>query len=150
MQSDVTKWAQSGTVSLWRYSENPRAFRGWHLTADDAGVASIISLLKLLARSDPADFRTISITPPTPRMLQAPNYQRGDAQTVSPLKWRLSHACAANTWSFPIGLDPASLTVGDAYVPELIQGLEGIPSGLGDYSIGNEDSATRLWFWWLL
>jgi hypothetical protein len=137
-------------ISLWRYTEYPRKFCGWHLTADNAGVASLVSLIDLLRTSDEPDFRTVSITPPSPRILRAPNFQGGDAQTTSPLKWRISHSAKSETWDFPPGLDPASLSIGDAYIPKLIAGLEGIPRGMGDYAIGGRDLPARLCFWWLL
>ena len=148
MASGLNSWKQDGAVSLWRYTENPRKFGGWHITADSAGVASLVTLINLLRQSDPDQYRTISITAPSTRTLRVPNFQRGDAPTVSPDKWRISLAPGTeDVWSFPVALDPAALTVGGLYVAKLIAALEGIPRGEGDYSIG-AGKGTTLSLWW--
>jgi hypothetical protein len=40
--SDLHSWKQTGAISLWRYTDLGKNFDGWHLSADDAGVGSLL------------------------------------------------------------------------------------------------------------
>ena len=143
-------WKQQGVVSLWRYTENVGNFPGWHLSADDAGVQSLLQLLGSL-QSDSSAYRTVSISPPSKRLLQVPNNQRGRAKWVAPSKLQIRVSPGSDEWGFPPELDPAYLTVGSSHLPSLIGALEGIPRGEGDFSIGSDhNSNLRLWVWWWL
>ena len=146
---DPYSWKQEGAISLWQYTEFPKKFGGWHVTGDDAGIASLLNLLQLLTDA-PGIARTVTITPPTPSVLRVPNFQNGRALWVAPTKWRVQ-CTAADGWLFPPELEPASLTVGGHYVQKLNKGLGGIPKGEGDFCIGQSDSVNlRLCFWWWL
>jgi hypothetical protein len=142
---DPYSWKQEGVISLWRYTEFPRKYGGWHLTADSAGVSSLLSLLKQLAGS-PHLYRTLTVTPPSPLALRAPNFQQGRAAWVAPAKWQI-RCVLAECWQFPASLEPAMLTVGGEFLQALESGLKGIPKGEGDFGIGNSDP---LYFWWWL
>ncbi|RNF84486.1 hypothetical protein [Montanilutibacter psychrotolerans] len=150
MDDGVFSWKQEGVLSLWRYTEFRNKFGGWHLTGNDAGVESLLSLLRLLA-GDPGAYRTVTVTPPSASILRVPNYQQGDALWAAPSKWRLQCAPSGNadTWKFPLELEPAALTISEAYLPALIAGLDGIPKGEGDFCIGRPGQGNlALWFWW--
>ncbi|MFC5595824.1 hypothetical protein [Lysobacter niastensis] len=150
MESELHSWKQKGVISLWRYTENPKAFGGWHLSANDAGIESLLELLRVL-QSAPGSHRTITITQPSTRLLQVPNFQQGRAKWVAPSKLQLQVSPDALAWDFPEGLEPAQFTVGTSYLPALIHGLEGIPRGEGDYAIGSSvRGKLRLCFWWWL
>lgn len=66
------RWAQSGRISLWRYTESQRGYRGWHLNADRAGCASLLALLDAL-QSGSETLRTVRLSPPTQEQLWVPS-----------------------------------------------------------------------------
>jgi len=152
MNVGAFSWKQEGVISLWRYKEFPKKFGGWHLSGNDAGIKSLLALLQLLA-DNPSVFRTVKTTPPSASLLRVPNFQQGNAPWVAPSKLHLQCAPpeAPDTWEFPAELEPATLTVGGAFLPELVSALEGIPKGKGDFCIGRAgQSSSRLCFWWWL
>ena len=150
MKSELHSWRQEGVISLWRYTEKPKAFGGWHISANDAGIGSLLELLRVL-QSAPGSYRTINITPPSKRLLQVPNFQQGRAKWVAPSRLHLRVSPDAQAWEFPEELEPAEFTVGVSHLPALINGLEGILRGEGDYAIGSPvRGKLSLWFWWWL
>ena len=141
-------WKQSGSVSLWYYTENERNYPGWHLTADAAGCESLIALIDLFATGTPAS-RAVDITPPSEAQLGVPNNKSGLAAWRAPSKLRVAFSNNPADWSFPPELDPAVLTIGSDWLAPLREGISGIPHGRGDYSIGpSGKGGSRLWFWW--
>ena len=150
MESELHSRKQTGVISLWRYTEFRKNFGGWHLSADDAGIQSLLQLLNVL-QSAPESHRTVAITPPSMQLLKVPNFQQGRAKWVAPAKLQLRVSSAPETWEFPEDLDPAQFTVGASYLPALSRALEGIPRGEGDFSIGSKKRGKlRLCFWWWL
>jgi hypothetical protein len=139
-------WKQTGRISLWRYTENERNYPGWHLNGDEAGCRSLAKLLDALA-ADGEGGRTLVVSAPTESQLRAPNNKSGRALWVSPEKVRVVLSASPAEWSFPSELAPAVLTVGSSWLDQLREGLEGIPKGRGDFSIGGNGSLP-LWFWW--
>ena len=140
-------WKQAGSIALWRYKENQRNFPGWHLTADAAGCASLIALLDAFASDGGSSSRTLTVQAPTLAILSVPN-NRSSAWR-SPSKLRLSLSASPSEWSFPESLEPAALTFGSEWLPDLRQAIAGIPRGQGDYSIGRPGNGNlQLWFWW--
>lgn len=139
-------WKPSGSVSLWRYTENTRNYPGWHLTADAAGCDSLLDLLDALA-TEPGGYRTIPLRAPDEAQLGVPNNRRSPHIAATKLQLTLSDAPA--DWRFPSDHDPASLTIGNDWLAPLRKGLLDITQGRGDYRIGNDDSGSlKLWFWW--
>lgn len=151
MNTGVRTWEQEGIVSLWRYTEFKNKFGGWHLTANDAGVHSLVALVRALA-NEPGTYRTVKITPPSDRILRAPNFSQGRAAWAAPERWRLGCSPIGHVWEFPPTLAPAaSLTFGEDYAADLVTSLAAIPRGEGDRSIGHQDERNlALWFWWRL
>ena|SRR5690606_2625984 len=145
--SVANSWKQSGRISLWRYTENERNFPGWHLNADAAGCQSLLALLDALA-ADGTGSRTVTVTAPTKAQLSVPNNKDGLAAWMAPDKLRVTFSPTAHEWSFPSQLDPAVITVGSAWLAQLRDGIVGIPTGRGDYSIGDRKGGLPLWFWW--
>ncbi len=140
-------WKQAGSVALWRYKENQRNFPGWHLTADAAGCASLLTLLDALVADGGNRSRTVAVQAPTPAILSVPNNRSSACR--SPSKLRLSLSANPSEWSFPDLLEPATLTLGAEWVPELQRGIADIARGEGDYSIGSPSGENlQLWFWW--
>jgi hypothetical protein len=142
-------WKQAGQIALWRYAENERNYPGWHLTADATGCTSLVALFDALAADGIAASRTVETVPPTAAILAVPNNRAGRAAWKAPRKLRISLSTTAAQWSFPQLLDPAEFTVGLDWLAPLREGIDGIPRGLGDYSIGSSDNGSLpLWFWW--
>lgn len=142
-------WKPSGKVSLWYYTENERNYPGWHLTADAAGCDSLIALIDALAADGCAASRVVEIRPPSSAQLKVPNNKSGLAAWQAPDKFRIAFSDEPAEWSFPLGLEPAVLTVGSDWLAPLRDGISGIARGRGDYSIGLAGSgSSRLWFWW--
>jgi hypothetical protein len=143
----ANSWKQSGTVWVWRYTENLHNFPGWHLTADTTGCRSLLALLDAFAADGVAGTRTINVSSPTASVLGVPNNRA--AAWLAPAKFRLSFSATPSQWSFPDSLEPAELAVGVDWLPQLRRGIAGIPLGEGDYSIGpSSRGSVRLWFWW--
>jgi hypothetical protein len=140
-------WKQSGSVSLWRYTENLRNYPGWHLTADAVGCASVVTLLDALESDNSAVSRTIALVPPTPAVLAVPNNR--SSAVIAPEKLRMSFSLAPSQWSFTESAAPAELTFGSNWLPQLRRAIAGISRGEGDYSIGESGGGNLpLWFWW--
>lgn len=145
--SPVNTWRQSGSVSLWRYTENERNYPGWNLNADAAGCKSLLELLDALTVTG-AGGRTITVSPPTSEQLRVPNNRGGAAAWLSPEKWNVSLAPDPTAWNFPPDTQPAVLTLGTNWLAALRAGVAGTQSGSGDHSIGNRNGGLALWFWW--
>jgi hypothetical protein len=142
-------WKQRGIVSLWRYTENTRNYPGWHLTADAAGVASLLDLCSRLGGGvEGTGARTVSISRPSTEVLSVSNNKNACAKWIAPPKWRIQYAPdTEDAWSFSVA-GPATVLVGSLYLPRLMGGLAAIASRKGDYSIGGDDVTEHLWFWW--
>lgn len=146
MTGRVNAWAQSGRISLWRYTGHERNYPGWHLNADADGCQSLLSLLAALA-ADGTGTRTVSITTPSRAQLDVPNNRR--AAWVAPTRLRIVVSAEAAEWTFPHDPDPAVLVVGAAWLPRLHEGIADMARGRGDYAIGERnDGGLPLWFWW--
>lgn len=145
--SSLVTWKQRGSIALWQYTENRGNYPGWHLSADDAGCASLIALVDLFRSGGVAASQLVTVVAPTPEVLAVPNNRA--AGFVAPTELRLSYAETLSEWYFPSSMDPASLTVGDKFARQLREGVCGIPCGHGDYSIGtNRRGNLSLTFWW--
>jgi hypothetical protein len=137
----------SGVVVLWRYTDNDRNYRGWHLTADGAGCVSLLALLDAFAADRVAGSRTVRISRPTASVLAVPNQR--PSQWVSPSKLRLTFSLTPSEWRFPASADQAELVIGADWLPKLRRGVADIANGQGDYRIGVlDDGSLPLWFWW--
>ena len=149
MKSASHSWNQDGSISLWRYTENERNYPGWHLSADARGGTSLSTLLQALAADGPSTTRTINLDPPTTPVLAVPNNRGGRARHRAPTKLRVGFAKDSSLWSFPATLEPAQLVFGYDWLAPLLEGIEAISQGRGDYSIGtDQDGSLPLWFWW--
>ena len=141
-------WHQHGTISLWRYIDNPRSYFGWHLSADAVGCSSLLDLLQSLVTSQESVYRTVQVTPPSATLLQVPNCR--SAKWVALSKWRIGVEQSENArelWRVETEEDLVHLTLGRDTILELIHGVEAISRGEGDYSIGGNDRDS-LWLWW--
>jgi hypothetical protein len=140
-------WKQAGRISLWRYTEHERNFRGWHLNADAVGCQSLSLLIESLL-IDGAGHRTVDITAPTEAELRVPNNRGGLAPWTAPKKLKVTLVQEPSLWAFPPDTEPATLDIGMTWLESLREGVVGISKGRGDYSIGHREGGLPLWFWW--
>lgn len=144
-------WKQSGSISLWRYTQNESNYPGWHLSADADGCASLSALLQSLVQDGHAVTRTVLLEAPNHRILSVPNNLGGRANHEAPGKLRIRFSGDSGVWSFPPALEPAELTFGKEWLEPLQRGLDAIARGQGDYYIGiKQKDSLPLWFWWRL
>lgn len=147
--SEITAWKQAGTISLWHYTENERNYPGWHLTGDRTGCASLATLLRAFEKLAAEAHRTVAVSTPNKHILAVPNNRGGRAAFRAPSKWRITYlpdADKAQIWQFSEQNAVLELTLGNDALIELLDGIEGVPAGKGDYSIGL-DGNEPLWFW---
>ena len=138
-------WKQLGSISLWRYAERDRNYRGWHFSADRSGSDSFAALLDALLADGPDAYRSVALSAPPPSAL--PEKYKRDGWVSAP-KLVLSIARASSEWPFAEDSDLAQVSVGADWVPLLKKGVLGIHHGETDYSIGPRGRGTApLWFW---
>ena len=130
------------------YHSNDRNYPGWHLTANRAGVASLVALLDIVASGNQPAIQTVQLSSPTPAILSVPNNRR--AEWTAPAKLRVGLADNPKEWVFACTDVAAQLTLGLDWCPVLRQAVARIPLGEGDFSIGPPDPSQRLWLWWYL
>jgi len=131
-------------ICIWRYKESTRNYSGYHLSADKEGCQTLRKKLNQIQTST-----VVSLSAPDAKVLSVPNKQGGRAKVVSGQKLRfhtddtLIHNCFrweedGSTWH---------LTCSREMIAKLIQGIDDIERGEGDYAIGDE-RGQNLWFWW--
>jgi hypothetical protein len=140
-------WKQSGTIALWRYAERERNFRGWHMTANREGCASLLSLIDAMISDAVPQTRVVRLTTPTDQDLSVLHPSKRNV--IVPAKLRLTMSGSASEWQFPEDSEPAALKIGQDRISALRLGIEDIARGRGDYSIGDGNRhSLQLWFWW--
>ena len=150
---NVQRWRQRGAVFLWRYRDEPRNYPGWHLSADPAGSESLLELFRLMRDAAHSSEQRISISDPTARVLSVPNYTRGGDHWQSARRWHVVYPkgrASVDEWKLVFAGSELRLSIGERYLLSLIQGVEDLAAGRGDYAISGEDadSPDCLWFWW--
>ena len=140
------KWKQSGSIFLWRYEENPKNYRGWHLIADSKGVRSLMELIDLMLKSSDEARRSIKINIPTENELRVPGCKK---KAISTTKFvLLKKKDNSDCWSIFEEQDAIKLEAGDNALRQLKNGLTDIQNNKGDYFIGT--TGHELWFWWYI
>jgi hypothetical protein len=138
-------WTLRGKIYLWRYEAgSSRAYAGWHLTLDPAAAESVAELLRRIRQAEKLRKRTLPLTQPTPAILGVPNNRR--AKAIGALAWKLLYDPSADPdlWRLEGRENTAELEMGSRAFGELINGVDAIRAGEGDFSIGDP----KLWFWW--
>lgn len=143
--ASAVHWQQAGRVWLWRYPGAARNFPGWHLTADADGAASLCALLDTFASDAAPAFRTVRVSPLTPRILSVPN--NGDAACQAPARLRLALSPMADAWLIAENDDSVTFTLGRDWLATLRTAVAAMRIGDGDFSIGPAQGE-RLWLWW--
>lgn len=137
---NINDWKQDGRVSIWRYEGDLRNYPGWQLNCDEAGAASLVCLIKVLAQSTESSERTVSVTRPAQRQLSVPNCS---AKSRSPDKLILK---VSPEWCISELEGKVILCFPREMASEIENGLQALLEGGGDYCIGEKGS--KLWFWW--
>ena len=154
--SRVNTWKQSGKIYLWKYEENTKNYPGWHLHANNEGCASLQELIELMVKAKFSSERTISIIPPTAKILMVPNNKGGKAKWLSVDRIKVKFVKGesdSEEWSLQHKHPQLFLTIGENKLKALEKGIKDIAKGKGDYSIGYKEETTDsepscLWFWW--
>lgn len=137
---------QSGEIWLWRYEINTRHYPGWHLTANQDGVHSLIRLLAALESEGSGHFRTVNISMPSETILSVPNNR--NATWAAPAKLRISLAEDPNEWVLADASGIVTISIGVIWLGHLRVAIDKISAGQGDFSIGPAVASQRLWIWW--
>jgi hypothetical protein len=137
-------WKQTGNVYLWRYKDDSKKFLGWHMTADEEGAMSFVSLVDIFLQSDTDARRTVRLTIPIEREVSVPNFNR-KADPAEKLVLEIV-AKENSLWSLSGKGKKITLRVGRSHLLTLRDGIDGIEKGKGDYCIG--EKGQELWFWW--
>jgi hypothetical protein len=142
----IQKWNQQGKVYLWRYEGPPRNYPGGHLTADHAGVRSLIQLLELILNSPYSAKALINLSQPAEGELDVPNCS---ARCMPCRRWLLVYRGDTQDkelWKLSLSNEEVVLETSRQGMESLLKGLRDIAAGKGDYCIGADGS--ELWFWW--
>jgi hypothetical protein len=139
----------NGQIFLWRYLENARNYPGYNLTADKTGCECLLSTLSKLKQATKSIKVVVSLCQVTPMVLSVPNNKKGKAACISFLSLELStHPELKPKWMRFKEIDQkCSLELSSSQVGCIVDGIEDIQNGKGDYCIGEIDGQ-ELWFWW--
>ena len=114
---------------MWHYRTGVRNYPGWHFTADHLGVTFLISLFtKMLESQWPARFH-LKISRPTPRILQIPNNQDGQAKIAIGSDLVIHHPkdrVDQSFWEITSDTESITITVGTKKLKELLKGIRNI------------------------
>lgn len=132
-------------IYLWTYVDDPRNYRGFHLTADDAGCDVLLRRIKAMQVCGSTSRLQFELTSAGPRELAVVGYD-GRARKFD--RWIVNYSPTepADAWAFTVDERTATLSLGRAQLTPLLRGIEDIRRGRGDYSLGDETHS--LWLWW--
>ncbi|GLS02427.1 hypothetical protein GCM10007859_24510 [Brevundimonas denitrificans] len=135
MDEAVRCWRQTGRLYFWREARKTQG-EGWHLAAEADGLRDLRAIITLCRSAlHPARFA-----------LGVPS----SSQNVGPAELVLSHnqTWAPDHWILsPRGLS-AVLELGSDRLTELEAAIGDMEGGRGDFTIGGEEEAERIWIWW--
>lgn len=135
-------WRQVGNVYLWRFTENLRNYPGWHLATDEAGLVSLVDLLRRLRVSEESGAsRALQLSQPTSEVLAVPNNRR--SPVVAPERARIRRHMDDEHWAFDEANDSVSLSVGRRHLDGLLSWLAH-PESAFDTTYGD---SPELWYW---
>lgn len=137
-------------IHLWTYRENRRNFRGYHLSADPEGCATLSSVFAALSKATDHLAEKVSLKPVTADALRVPNNSSGNASAVSFTQWLVETDPALDKehLRFEERDSKCRMLVSPHQAERICAGVADIAAGRDDYSIGTGDNA--LWFWWQL
>ena len=136
MDEAVRRWRQTGRVYFWREARKTQG-KGWHLAAEANGLHDLRAIIALCRSAQhPARF-ALSVT--------------ASKQTDGPAELVLSHnrTWGPDHWVLSVRGRVAVLEFGPDRLAELEAAVRDMESGDGDYPIGGDDEAQRVWIWWL-
>ncbi|MBU6952516.1 hypothetical protein [Hahella sp. HN01] len=143
--TDLYSWRQQGEIYFWRYKTNPSDYAGWHLSADATGADSLLQLLGQCTQANDALFRTLTLSKPDAAAAVA----NCSDQVITFPKLKLIYTPdRAEQWIISETEDKPCLDISKQGAQILMQGLQDIMAGRGDYASGDKEH--RLWFWWSL
>lgn len=136
-----------GKISVWRYPA--REGPDLHFTADNRSAAFVGELLQRF--DSEFEQRTIALTEPTIEILKVPNFG-GRTVSASALKLQfLPGEKFAELWKLVVQGETVEIKFGMSKRDELIEAMQALPGGDGDYSISSDEPEgvePALWIWW--
>src|SRR5688500_7972506 len=136
----------AGQICLWRYRENARSYPGFHLSADPAGCAQLITLLQGLSKARAPQIGHVVLDPVTASVLAVPNNAGATISAYQHWELLVDPRFSPEQLQFSVVGNRARTEVSKVQLEALAAGIEDIRQGRGDYSIGDDDH--QLWFWW--
>ncbi len=73
MTNSIYQWSQRGHIYLWKYLSNTKNFPGYHMSWDEEGKSSLLSLLECMAAQPEGESRSINLSAPSKEILLVPN-----------------------------------------------------------------------------
>lgn len=152
MGDPINAWRQVGVIHLWRYKPEKSGLKGWHMTADQDGLSSVIALVELLLAATYAAKRTLRLARPSKCIIRRPFSPLGDRRVVAPRSLQLSvHANGPEDyWQLDEEGEKLKLSLGRQSVVGLLDGLRVLKEQrYGDFSIGpaRGEPPQNIWFW---
>lgn len=68
--TNIDRWKQEWSLFVWRFREHTRNYPGWHLSADDDGVNSMIDLLDKMLTAQWGSEKLLKMMPPPLEVLR--------------------------------------------------------------------------------
>jgi hypothetical protein len=140
---NINEWKQTGKIYVWRYRDNPKNYRGWHMTANKSGCKSALNLLQTFTHSSIEFWRTIQLSVPTSDQYGVPNCS---SKPIAESKLVINKNEKPDFWKLENKDDKLFLEMGINYIHKLMSGVTDIQNNKGDYFIGSKGQ--ELWFWW--
>ncbi|MCI0613393.1 hypothetical protein L0244_10410 [bacterium] len=136
-------------IYLWRYREHNQSFRGYHLTADDRGVETLVREFRQIATKSGRNEMRIPLQVINEGVLSVPNNVEGNSTAVSFSEWKiiLDRSLEQRHFSLNDHHPCLKLEVSLMQLYKVQAGVEAIARGDGDYYIGGKGDNV-LWFWW--
>jgi len=146
---DVNGWNQSGHVYAWRYPDIRRSFKGWHMTADDAGCASIVDLLDRLVAAGMVQYRSVALSRVTSKISDVPTRHRPTRER--PHACRITYDPAFADLAASFDESRLIIRVGTDRAGELRAAFIEVSRGGGDFDLRPRDETLGacISFWWM-
>ena len=142
--SELDRWNNDGSISLWSYEEFPKNYCGYHLTADPKGCAFLIGLVERFEKARYPARKRVVLDAPTADHLAIPNCQKSCIPALG-VEFRFRCEFDERHWSITDSRDGIVVELGATRLREFVRGVAGIVHGHDDWAIGH--GIESLWFW---
>src|SRR5579871_5602399 len=112
---------------MWRYEEASRSYQGWHLSADEEGCRSLLTLLSAFTEKSSVPYRTLSLAAPSEALLEMPGKLPWNVRSVS--KLRLSQRVSNTDWHLFRADDTVTFEFGERWRVLLFDAIRALSDG---------------------